>query len=314
VRRNGYFASGKFDQFKRDIPYNAFIQAMQDLTKQVLAEETEHVMRWRANLIQALGPNGRIIIDLIPEVQYIIGEQSPVPDLAPTESLNRFHSVIRAFLKTFAQREHPLVIFLDDLQWADSGTLRLIQYMQSDLEAGHLLLLAAYRDAEVGDAHPLRIQLQALRQSGSLTQELHLRALTLLDTYHILADALQLPAPSEKNIEAWINSVAQKASGKNVPARILQDHDPDSFAPEQKQQAEAAMAHLPGSDLAELIFRKTDGNPFFMNEFLKNLHQEKLVFLDPRTGNWNYDIHRIRAAGLSNDVLEFMVGAINRLR
>lgn len=123
----GYFITGKFDQFKRNIPYAALIHAFQELARQLLTESFEQIAVWKENLLQALGTNGQVIIDFIPEVELIIGKQLEVPQLGSSESQNRFNLVFQQFIRVFCQPEHPLVIFLDDLQWSDSASLKLIQ-------------------------------------------------------------------------------------------------------------------------------------------------------------------------------------------
>jgi predicted ATPase len=126
VRQKGYFISGKFDQFKRNIPYSAVIQAFQELVRQLLTESESQIVAWKNKLLEALAPNGQVIIDVIPEVELIIAKQPPVAALPPVESQNRFNLVFQRFIQVFTQKDHPLVIFLDDLQWADSATLKLL--------------------------------------------------------------------------------------------------------------------------------------------------------------------------------------------
>ncbi len=147
----GYFISGKFDQFRRNIPYSAIVDALQKLVQQLLGEPDEQVQQWRSRLLTTLGigSNGQIIIDVIPEVELIIGRQLPVPEVGATEAQNRFNRVFQQFIRVFCSQEHPLVIFLDDLQWADSATLKLIELMMLDEQTQFLFLIGAYRDNEV---------------------------------------------------------------------------------------------------------------------------------------------------------------------
>src|SRR6201997_5401073 len=156
VPPRGLFASGKFDQYKRDIPYATLAQAFQSLIRSLLSQSEAELGRWRHALSEALGPNGQLIVNLVPELEFVIGKQPPVPDLPPQEAQNRFQMVFRRFLGVFARKEHPLALFLDDLQWLDAATLDLLQHLVTHSEVRHLLLVGAYRDNEVNLAHPLR--------------------------------------------------------------------------------------------------------------------------------------------------------------
>ncbi|MCP4996073.1 MAG: AAA family ATPase, partial [Gammaproteobacteria bacterium] len=170
VAQKGYFIDGKFDQFQRDVPYSAFVQSFQRLVRQLLSEPDERLAAWKNRLLAVLGPNGQIIIDLIPEVENIIGPQAPVQELGPTESENRFFITFKNFIQVFAQKEHPLVIFLDDLQWSDIPTLKLIEYLLEAPDLGYLCLIGAYRHNEVAAGHPLRSSLAEIEKSRPLHQ------------------------------------------------------------------------------------------------------------------------------------------------
>ena len=163
VKHRGYFISGKFDRFQRDIPYVSLIQAFRDLVHQILTESDEEIARWKKQLEKALNSNGQIIIDVIPEVQQIIGEQPPLPELPSAESQNRFNLVFREFVGVFASRKHPLVIFTDDLHWADSASLKLLQHIISDPDTRHVMLIGAYRDDEAGGDHVPTVECGAWR-------------------------------------------------------------------------------------------------------------------------------------------------------
>ncbi len=190
VPPRGLFASGKFDQYKRDIPYTTLAQAFQTLVRQILAKSEKEVAHWRVALAETVGPNGQLIVNLIPEVEYIIGRQPPVPDLPPQDAKNRFQMVFRRFLATFARPEHPLALFLDDLQWLDAATLELLEHLISDPDVRHLMLIGAYRDNEVNSSHPLTRTLEAMRKAGARMQEIVLAPLTLDDVGRLVADAL----------------------------------------------------------------------------------------------------------------------------
>ncbi len=265
AKLGGYFISGKFDQFKRDVPYSALIQAFQEIVQKILTESAEQIEEWRERLVEAFGRNGQVIIEVIPEVGHIVGEQAAVPELPPTESRNRFVNTFQSFMRAFAREDHPLAVFLDDLQWADSATLNLLKLLMTDPDAGHLFLIGAYRDNEVNDAHPLMLALEDMRLNKATIQDLKLVPLGLNDVAAITADTLRL-----ENAE---------------------DCD----------------------DLTRLIFKKTDGNPFFVNEFLKSLAEEDLVRLDRSNGQWNYDLYEIQARGLSDDILELLLAKLRKL-
>ena len=190
VLPRGLFASGKFDQYKRDIPYATLAQAFQTLVRQILVKSEGEVDQWRYALLEALGPNGQLIVNLIPEVEFIIGKQPPVRDLPPQDAQNRFQMVFRRFLGAFARPEHPLALFLDDLQWLDAATLELLEYLITDPDVRHLMLVGAYRDNEVNSSHPLIRTLGTIRKAGAKMQEIVLAPLRLEDVGRLVADAL----------------------------------------------------------------------------------------------------------------------------
>jgi len=190
VPPRGLFASGKFDQYKRDIPYATLAQAFQKLVRQILTRSDAEVLRWRNALLEALGPNGQLIVNLVPEIELIIGEQSPVPELPPQDAQNRFQMVFRRTLNVFAQPEHPLALFLDDLQWLDAATLELLQHLITHDEVRHLLLIGAYRDNEVSLSHPLMRTLAEIRKAGAPVHQIALANLGLDDVVRLLADTL----------------------------------------------------------------------------------------------------------------------------
>ena len=190
VPPRGLYASGKFDQYKRDIPYATLAQAFQALVRQILVKSEGDVGQWRRAILEAVGPNGQLMVNLIPEVEFIIGKQPPVPDLPPQDAQNRFQLVFRRFLGTFARPEHPLALFLDDLQWLDAATLELLEHLTSDRDVRHLMLVGAYRDNEVNSSHPLMRTLRAIRKAGARIEEIVLTPLTLEDVSRLVADAM----------------------------------------------------------------------------------------------------------------------------
>jgi PAS domain S-box-containing protein len=190
VPPRGLFASGKFDQYKRDIPYATLGQAFQRLVRALLAQSDEELGGWRNSLIEALGPNGQLIVNLVPELELVIGKQPPVAELPPQDAQNRFQMVFRRFLGAFARKEHPLALFLDDLQWLDAVTLDLLEHLVTNSEVRHLLLVGAYRDNEVNPSHPLPRTLDAIRKAGAFVQEISLAPLAQKDLGRLIADTL----------------------------------------------------------------------------------------------------------------------------
>jgi PAS domain S-box-containing protein len=191
VPRRGLFASGKFDQYKRDIPYATVGQAFRSLVRSLLTQSEEELGRWRNALSEALGPNGQLMINLVPELELVIGKQPPVPDLPPQDAQNRFQMVFRRFLAVFARKQHPLALFLDDLQWMDAATLDLLEDLATQPDVRHLMLVGAYRDNEVSRSHPLLRTLEAIRKAGVRVQEIVLAPLGLDDVGQLAADAMR---------------------------------------------------------------------------------------------------------------------------
>ncbi|MHC5893556.1 AAA family ATPase [Nostoc sp.] len=264
TQKRGYFISGKFDQFGRNIPYSAIADALQKLVQQLLGESDNRVQQWRSHLLTALGSNGQIIIDLIPEVELIIGKQLSVPEVGATEAQNRFHRVFQQFIRVFCSESHPLVIFLDDLQWIDSATLKLIELMLLDEQSQFLFLIGAYRDNEVNPTHLLVLTLERLRKQGAVLQEIILAPLTLEPLSQLIAETLH--------------------------------RDVHSVRP-----------------LAELVLRKTEGNPFFVSEFLRMLYSENLLTFDAEHLSWQWNIAQIKAQNITDNVVELMLHKLKKL-
>lgn len=196
ARGGGYFVAGKFDQLARNaVPHGAVARAFRDLVQQMLTERTEALALWREQLTRALGSQGQVLVDILPELALIIGPQPSVPDLFPTEAQNRFNLVFQRFLGVFTTREHPLVIFLDDLQWADPGSLEFLDFLLSGPGNDCLLVIGAYRDNEVGAGHPLSLALGELRGGGVPTTEIRLRPLSFPHLVELIADTLGCDAP-----------------------------------------------------------------------------------------------------------------------
>lgn len=260
----GIFISGKFDQRSRDIPYATVAEAFQTLIRQILNGKSAEIARWSDSILEAIGANGRLLTDLIPELIRLIGPQPDLPDLAPFDAQLRFQDALQRFVGVFARREHPLVIFIDDLQWLDPATLTLIEQLATHPDIGHLLLIGAYRDNEVGPDHMLFRTVAAVRQAETPIEEIALGPISLVDVTTLVADTLRCP-----------------------PMRALK--------------------------LAGLIYRKTGGNPFFAVQFLTNLAEEGLIWRDPKTHAWVWDLEGIDAKGFTDNLVDLMVGRLRRL-
>ena len=263
TKKRGYFVSGKFDQFHQR-PYSAVLSAFTDLVKLILTESENDIQKWRDKFQKALGKNAQVIIDVIPEMELIIGKQPETGDLPPEEAQNRFHFVLQNFFSVFATIEHPLVIFLDDLQWIDSASLKLIQLLFSS-KGNVVLLIGAYRDNEVNAAHPLMITIEELIRLNIPVNYIVLTPLQLIHIQHVIAQSL-------------------------------------------KCTLETALP------LAELVLEKTDGNPFFMNEFLKSLYDENLLHFDLKHNCWKWELSKIQSQDITDNVVELMAGKIKKLK
>ncbi|MCU0544992.1 MAG: AAA family ATPase [Oscillatoriaceae cyanobacterium Prado104] len=199
VRQRGYFIKGKFDQFGRNIPFSAFVQAFRGLMGQLLTESDAQIQQWQSKILAALGDRGQVIVDVIPELERLIGKQPPVEELFGTAAQNRFNFTLQKFIQVFANADHPLVIFLDDLQWADAASLNLIQLLAIDSETRYLLQIGAYRDNEVSAAHPLMLTLGEIQKVGAKVNTITLAPLERNDLNCLIADTLvcdrQIAAP-----------------------------------------------------------------------------------------------------------------------
>jgi predicted ATPase/signal transduction histidine kinase len=204
VPPRGQFAAGKFDQYRRDIPYATLAEAFGSLMRTILAESEAELFLWRAVILEALGPNGRLVTDLIPELELVIGPQPPVPELPPGDAENRFQMVFTQLIGAFARPEHPLALFLDDLQWLDAATLKLMERLVVKRERMHLLLVGAYRSNEVPAAHPLALAIDAMRRAATPLHEVRLSALSPEDVGHLVADALRVDASRATPLAALV--------------------------------------------------------------------------------------------------------------
>ncbi|ACF00912.1 ATP-binding region ATPase domain protein [Rhodopseudomonas palustris TIE-1] len=188
---NGWFIAGKFDQYKRDIPFATLAQAFRSLVRQILGLDCGELDQWRTALQEAVGEHGELMVNLVPDLALVIGEQLPLPDLPPQESKSLFEAVLARFLAAIARAEHPLVLFLDDLQWLDKATSEFLVRLAQNIDTRHLLLVGAYRDNEVDDNHPLSCALAEIRHSVSHIEEIRLASLSADDICALVSDVLR---------------------------------------------------------------------------------------------------------------------------
>ena len=208
--KGGYFITGKFDQLKRNIPYSGLLQAFRELVLELLTQSEPRIKHWKERLLHALGNNGQIIVDVIAELEYVIGPQPPVKELGPVETQNRFNLVFQNFIQVFCKKDHPLVIFLDDLQWVDTATLKLMEVISTNDENNYLLLIGAYRSKEVNSSHPLIIWLEKLKEASVPLKQIQLGPLNIGDILRLTSDALR---EDEGTIESLAKSMFQKTHG-----------------------------------------------------------------------------------------------------
>ena len=207
TRQQGYFIKGKFDQLNRNIPLSAFVQALRDLMKQLLSESDAQLAQWKRSILTALGENGQVLIDVIPELEQIIGKQPSATALSGNAAQNRFNLLFPKFVEVFSTAAHPLVVFLDDLQWADLASLQLMELLMND--NGYLLILGAYRDNEVSPTHPFMMTLEELRKTGATVNTITLAPLTLSDTSRLIADTLHCSSQLAKPLIALVDRKTQ---------------------------------------------------------------------------------------------------------
>ena len=264
TRQRGHFISGKFDQYQRDIPYASLVQAFRSLIEQLLIDNEEQIAIWKEKLLAALDINGQVIIDVIPELELIIGCQTAVPELGPIETQNRFNLMFQNFIRVFAQPERPLVLFLDDLQWADRASLQLVHLLMTTGNSNYLYVIGAYRDNEVSEAHPLRLTLDEIYQAGGIINYIYLTPLKLFHIIQLLIETLNC-----------------------LPEMVR--------------------------ELGELVLKKTEGNPFFINEFLKLLYSKELLSFDLNSRTWVWNLVKIQEQNITDNVVELMASKVQSL-
>jgi len=266
--KKSIIVSGKFDQLGSTIPYSAITQAFSGWIKQLLLESDKKLLTWKSQLLESLGQNGQIIIDIIPELEQIIGVQPPVVEQNPVESKNRFQMTFKEFIKVFANNEHPLVVILDDLQWGDFSTFDLLKYLLGSNDLKYVLFIGAYRVNEVENGHPL---------------------------LPILEDVQSLKPHNEKSIS--------HLKIKPLDFKAINQLIADTFrcSPESTEA------------LSRLVINKTEGNPFFTNQILKNLYYQHSVTFDADKRKWVWDLEKVERAQISDNVVDLLVNDIESL-
>ena len=262
--KRGYFATGKFDQFQKNIPYYAIAQAFNEFCRYLLMENAETLANWQSKILDALGNNGQVIIDVIPYLELVIGTQPAVAKVGATEAQNRFHKFFLNFVKTLCDKEHPFILFIDDLQWVDSASLGLLKSIMLNDEIQHLLIMGAYRENEVDSSHPFIMMVNELQKANAIINTIRLSNLQPPDINHLLQDSLK---------------------------------------------CEAGHAQA----FTDLIVQKTQGNAFFIHQFLQNLYESKLLQFNFNQHQWQWDVEQIAAQDITDNVIDLMANKIEKL-
>lgn len=264
VAKRGFFVTGKYEQYRKDVPYSSIIQAFQSLVRQILSQSDYEIILWKDRLEAALGQNAKVITDVIGDVELIMGPQPDVPVLGPEETRNRFNLMFERFVGVFSGANYPLVLFLDDLQWADLASLDILNTIICGDIVSHLMVVGAYRDNEVDSDHALPAILSEIAASGVQVESISVQPLT-----------------------------------GNQVTRMINDH--------------LKGAETKASVLSDIVIKKTGGNPFFVNQFLKTLYDERMIWLDAKTG-WAWDVAKISDMQVTDNLVELLVEKINKLK
>ncbi|PAB61040.1 ATP-binding sensor histidine kinase [Anaeromicrobium sediminis] len=258
VKEKGYFLWGKFELYKGNVPYSGIVQAFSGLIKQILTEKKEILHIWKEKILKAVGINGQIIIDVIPELELVIGKQPSIISISPQESKKRFNETLKQFIRVFATASHPLVIFIDDLQWADYSTLNFLRDLLSDLETKYILFIGAYRDKEIDENQPFTETLNDIyKLKGIKGKRISLEPLNKEHINELICDAIHCEESSS-------------------------------------------------IELANVVEKKTQGNPFFIVQLLNSMYNEKILRFDSKKLKWYWDIDVVKYMGSSDNVVNLM--------
>lgn len=266
-QKHGFFTVGKFEQFQNDIPYSAIIQALDSFINQLLMESSTKLDIWKQSILQAVGNNGQVIIDVIPALKLIIGEQPELPQLGAVENQNRFNFVFKNFIQIIATEKHPLVMFIDDWQWADSASFNFMKMMMEDKSNKHLLIIGSYRDNDTNLLRPIMSFIDELIHNKIISNAINLKELQEKDVQLLLQDTLV---------------------GLNQDLRELQE-------------------------LARCVCDKTEGNPFFVKQFLRALYDLEYLWFDYNLIKWCFNIEEIKKMNITENVIDLLKGKIKAL-
>ncbi len=264
TRQRGYFLRGKFDKLKSNVPYSGIIQAFKGLIEQILTESEESLSRWRSKLRNVLGNAITAMAQFVPEINLILGQEQSETELSPKVIKQRFDIIFQKFIRVFISPKHPLVLFLDNLHWADPASLKLLKSLIIEENKGGFLLIGAYRDNQTDLTHPLILTVEEIIQEGAKTNHLTLAPLALNNVQQLVADTLQCDFSTAE-------------------------------------------------PLAQLIHRKTDGNPFFLNEFLQSLYSKNLLYFDYQQSKWYWSLREIQECNFTDNVIDLMADKIQNL-
>jgi predicted ATPase/signal transduction histidine kinase/tRNA A-37 threonylcarbamoyl transferase component Bud32 len=257
-----FFCKGKFEQFQRHIPYSAISQACSGIIRTILSEPQEVLNTWKEKLLLNLGVNAQLIVELLPEFETIIGKQPPIRELNSLEAQNRLSITFARFIRVFATKMRPVVFFLDDLQWADTASLNLLQNIISTENIEYFLCIGAFRDNEVDNGHSLTLAINNIEKFKRVTT-LHLQPLNESQVNRIVADTLNT------------------STAKTAP-------------------------------LAKVVYGKTKGNPFFINELLKNIYEKKVLYFNFSNYGWEWDQEILENLDISENVIHLVLQKLSK--
>jgi histidine kinase len=257
-----YFINGVYDRYRQNIPYHGLIDAIETLVKLILTEKENEIQKWKEKIISSFGSNGRVLTEVIPTLNHLVGEQPPVEELEPSEAQSRFNLVFQNFIKVFTDK--PFIILLDDLQYIDIASINLIEKLVTDPEIKKLYVVGAYRENELAEEHPLSNLKNSLEQQGKQIDSINLKPLSKESIHNLITDAF--------------------------------------FYKDNKAEP-----------LTEVILNKTNGNPFFINHFLRSIYDDELLRFDMESESWVYDLDAIKNKSITDNVAQLMSDKIKAL-
>ncbi len=263
--QSGFFVTGKFDQFRKDIPYYPIITALKSLIEQIISESEKTVLNWKMEFQKSLGNSGCVVTAAIPELEFIIGKQEKMTQLPPSEAQNRFVNAIKAFIKAITDTGIPLVMFVDDMQWSDFNTINLINFILRSRDIKNFMLICAYRDNELFPTHPF----------------------------------LQLINSFSDNDPLFVTRLELSPLNRGSVSSLLKDI--------LGQESEIS------SKISDYCYEKTNGSPFFLNQFIKSLYENFIVYFDDQEDNWNVDFQKLNTLPITENVVDFLVSKLRKL-